>query len=912
MLTPNWTRYLHALSLVAIVVLASGAFWLLYSTYQRSVQEQGKFRENLTSIAAQFDYELLTLIDTLEQFSKPDSGVDHEQVMRRFDVLWSRTETTSSGEIGRYFLRFDGAKLTVENVRRTLETIEPSVANLNPVDRPGIKAITTTLRQLKAEVHAITIGASNLRSEEATERHREDAKAQMLLMIFLVGVLVTGSVVVGVLTTERYQLNELSKDLEKRVEERTAEYRAVNTALEKEIVERQGIEADLRNRETQLRQAQSMAKLGVFIWDDINARPLYYSQEFAALMGLSPAELMKTQARHDQILELIVPEDRKRYSTTVRQAEKDVSAYVVDFRMADGRGQIRHWRQSGEPVVDRHGRLHRTFGTVQDITDIKHREDALQESEWRYRALFEESALPLLEEDWREVKHYVDKLKADGAQDLETYLRVHPQHLHAAYHKADRHGVTDAVVKLFGAKDKRDFQAAFLQRAAVPSGLHGFACAICAFERGETSFDHESEEVARDGTKLRVRTKFVLPSRYRDDWSRVFETMEDVTEFRRAEERLVQSQKLEAVGQLTGGVAHDFNNLLAIIQGNAELLAEPAMGNRPERLDAIMQATQRGADLTQRLLSFSRRQSLRPVSFNMRRLVEGMLAMLDRTLGEEIEISADFAGGLENAFADPAQMENALVNLAINARDAMPLGGELVISCRNVDAVAVAGDWLLDVQADEFVMMSVSDSGIGMPPRVLSRAFEPFFTTKDVGHGSGLGLSMVYGFAKQSGGHVDLTSQRGAGTTVTLYLPRDTSSAPITVESNIVASPHGGGQRILLVEDDAQVRPAVREVLESLRYDVVAVANALEALEVLDASERFDVVLTDVVLPGGIDGVELVARIRGIDASQPVLFMSGYPDHAASLQQHLGAEDILLAKPFRRSQIAQVLNSILA
>jgi len=389
---------------------------------------------------------------------------------------------------------------------------------------------------------------------------------------------------------------------------------------------------------------------------------------------------------------------------------------------------------------------------------------------------------------------------------------------------------------------------------------------------------------------------------------------QDITEQKRAEEQLSQSQKMEAVGQLTGGVAHDFNNLLGVILGNLELADEDLGNQSPVKpyLASAMRATSRGAELTQRLLAFSRKQALRPQPVEANRLVRDMTDLLRRTLGETIEIETIRDAGLWTCVADPGQLENVVLNLAINARDAMPGGGKLTIEVANArldDEYAAAQE---DVRPGQYVLLAVTDTGTGMSPEVRQHAFEPFYTTKDAGEGSGLGLSMVYGFAKQSEGHVTIYSEVGVGTTVKLYLPRHYGAGEITREKTLAEEmPRAHGETVLVVEDDADLRTLVVVMLESLGYDVIETSTGKGALEILGRSSRVSLLLTDVVLPGGMSGRQIAEEADRRDPGLPILFMSGYSENAIIHQGRLDANVQLLQKPFRKADIAREVRKAL-
>jgi signal transduction histidine kinase/DNA-binding response OmpR family regulator len=386
----------------------------------------------------------------------------------------------------------------------------------------------------------------------------------------------------------------------------------------------------------------------------------------------------------------------------------------------------------------------------------------------------------------------------------------------------------------------------------------------------------------------------------------------DVTERVRAEQSLRNAQKMESIGQLTGGMAHDFNNLLQIISANLDLLVknEGDASKRAARLQSAVAAVERGARLTGQLLAFARRQALDPRSTNLGRMVHELTDLLRRTLGERIEVESMVAGGLWNTMVDRSQVENAILNLAINARDAMPDGGKLTIEVANAfldDTYAAAHS---EVAAGQYVMLAISDTGMGMPPDVIAKAFDPFFTTKPEGRGTGLGLSQVFGFVKQSGGHVKIYSEPGEGTTIKIYLPR--SKRPQDMQESLYEQPViGGTETILVVEDDDGVRAAVTDLLSELGYTVLKAANAEEALTILKAGAHVDLLFTDVVMPGNIPTRELARRARDGRPDLRVLFTSGYTQNAIVHNGKLDDDVFLLSKPYRKDDLARKLRSLL-
>ena len=386
----------------------------------------------------------------------------------------------------------------------------------------------------------------------------------------------------------------------------------------------------------------------------------------------------------------------------------------------------------------------------------------------------------------------------------------------------------------------------------------------------------------------------------------------DVTEQKSLEKQLRQMQRIDAVGQLTGGIAHDFNNLLAILIGNIELLREklPDNSDAIEMADEALGAASRGAELVRRLLAFARKQHLEPTALDLNKRLPDISTLLRRTLGENIQIDVVPGTGLWPALVDPTQVDDALVNLAINARDAMPNGGRLTIETSNV---VLDGDYAahhVEVTPGEYVMLAVSDTGTGMSAETIARAFEPFFTTKEEGRGTGLGLSQVYGWVKQSGGHIKLYSELGHGTTIKLYLPKAQVAADTAASAaDVGGHARGGNETILVVEDNSNVRRMVVRQLTELGYAVVEAEDGRSALETVQSGAHFDLLLTDVIMPGNITGYELAQKIRALRPRVRVLFTSGYTELAARNGQEIDGP--LLSKPYRKQDLDQSIRRLL-
>ena len=387
----------------------------------------------------------------------------------------------------------------------------------------------------------------------------------------------------------------------------------------------------------------------------------------------------------------------------------------------------------------------------------------------------------------------------------------------------------------------------------------------------------------------------------------------EITQRKEMEAQLRHSQKMQAVGQLTGGIAHDFNNLLTIVIGNLQLLGERVSGDAKARefLDDALWSARRGGDLTHRLLAFARKQPLKPAVIDLNAIVRDMTELLRRTLGAGIRIEEALAGELWPAFADRGELERALVNLAVNSRDAMHSAGTLMLQTRNAVLDAEYAAQYEEVTPGEYVLLVVTDTGAGMAPEIMQRVFEPFFTTKEVGQGSGLGLSMVYGFAKQSGGHISLYSQAGQGTSVKLYLPRAASLAAEGEQQAPAVVPQDFGNKlVLIVEDEARLRKVAVQMLGRLGLRSLQAETAKEALSLL-AGTHADVLFTDIELPGGMNGIELAKAAQTAHPHIKVLFTTGYAREAAL--QNLRPQDKVpwLFKPYSHVELARALKALL-
>lgn len=533
------------------------------------------------------------------------------------------------------------------------------------------------------------------------------------------------------------------------------------------------------------------------------------------------------------------------------------------------------------PVADKTGRYTHWVSVERDVTERKRAEEATRINQERFRMLAKATNDVIW--DWDLV---------EGAVWWNENL-----HAHFGYDPAEIEPGPESWMNRIHPEDKDRVLESI---DAVISG-------------SESHWQDEYRFLHVDGHPVQVVDRGFVIRDLQGNAIRMLGSMIDVSHQREMEGRLRQAQKLEAVGHLTGGVAHDFNNLLTIILGNAETLSEELSDKQQLRMLADMTATaaERGAELINRLLAFSRKQALEPRVLDVGSLIYGMESLLRRTLAENIDIEIVRGGGLWRVEIDAGQLESALLNLALNARDAMPGGGHLTIEITNA---ALDDDYVAsepEVKAGQYVLITVSDSGAGMPASVLNRVFEPFYTTKEIGKGSGLGLSMVYGYVKQSGGHIRIYSELGVGTSVKLYFPRVHKEADQHGLDRSGSAIVGGVEKILVVEDDPLVREHLVARLAGLGYKVVSSDTGPRALRLLEQTSDVDLLLTDIVLPGGMNGREVAEAARFIRPDLKVLFTSGYTENAIVHHGRLDVGVELLGKPYRREQLAAKVRKVL-
>jgi len=653
-------------------------------------------------------------------------------------------------------------------------------------------------------------------------------------------------------------------------------------------------------------------------WDwDIGEDRFIADAHFAQLHGIDPA--MAGQLPISDYLHGVHPEDRALIARSIKHCITHGTEYAEEYRLLQPDGQLRWVFARGRCYKDHHGRPIRFLGAALDLTERKNTEQALRQSQTELQLII--NAMPIL-------ISYVDReerFRLNNAAYLDWY-GLTPQELYGrtvrevlgdeAYALRAEHiaqALTGKPCCFSINTPHRDGSIRhalmnYLPRHGSDGAVNGFY--IFVIDETERKQTEEALRNLNETLEERVaaRTKQLAETNQR--------LQNEMFERERAEDALRHAQKMEAVGQLTGGIAHDFNNMLTGIIGSLDLMQRYIADGRTEEIgrftEAAVSSANRAAALTHRLLAFSRRQSLDRKPLNANDLIHSLEDLLRRTKGEHIELKLQLAEDVWPVSTDVSQLENALLNLVINARDAMPDGGELCIETANVYLDSSDISTLEPVKAGDYLMIAVSDNGTGMTPKVLAKAFDPFFTTKPIGQGTGLGLSMIYGFAQQSGGHVSLFSLPGQGTSVRLYLPRLHAVAEEDVLSPVIteAPPAIAGETVVLVEDDPAVRMLVLNLLKELGYHAHEAEDAKSALPLLESDMRVDLLVTDVGLPG-MNGRQLAEIARQHRPALKVLFMTGYAQMAAERQGFLEQGMDMVAKPFSIDLLANKIRTMI-
>ncbi|WP_167456066.1 PAS domain-containing protein [Methylobacterium currus] len=629
------------------------------------------------------------------------------------------------------------------------------------------------------------------------------------------------------------------------------------------------------------------------------------SADWSRLYQLSGGDFLAdtTSARADWIESYIPPEDRPALRAEIERAIRTKTSYSLEHRVYLADGSVGWASSRAVPVLDEHGRITEWYGAATDISERKAAEAATRDLTVSLgRQVADRTA---------ELRLYGDIVQSSAAPicafDTEYRLIAFNQAHIDAFHRifGRRVQIGEVFPDLFP-PDQSSVMRGFMARALTGE------CYTVTEPFGDPDLEKPTWEVSY--------------SPLRDGEGRVigaFHFAKDISDRLRAEaelastqEALRQSQKMEAVGQLTGGLAHDFNNLLAGISGSLELMQTRLGQGRFADVERYMAAAQgaakRAAALTHRLLAFSRRQTLDPRPTDVGQLAHGMHELIQRTVGPGITLDVVESPDAWPALVDPSQLENALLNLCLNARDAMPEGGRITVAVANrtLDARTARRH---DMPEGEYVRLRVTDTGTGMSPDVIARVFEPFFTTKPIGEGTGLGLSMIYGFAQQSGGQVRIASTLGEGTTVSLYLPRHVGAVPGEDETGTTAAlPRSAqGETVLVVDDEPTVRMLVTDILEDLGYTAIEAGDSAAGLKVLRSDVRIDLLVTDVGLPGGMNGRQMAEAARETRPDLKVLLITGYAETTILGDGTLGPGMAVLTKPFSIETMAARIRSII-
>jgi signal transduction histidine kinase/CheY-like chemotaxis protein len=544
---------------------------------------------------------------------------------------------------------------------------------------------------------------------------------------------------------------------------------------------------------------------------------------------------------------------------------------------------------------------------------LSRNEHTLRESEERYRTLFDHAPFAIWEQDFSAPIAYIDQLRASGITNLRAYFDANPDELARCIQLTRIVDVNETTLRMYHASSRDDLLAQ-LRQIGGQKDLTDQKEPILALASGATSFEREVVHRTLDGESLHLALRWAIVPGYERTCEKVLVSMVDISERRRLEQQLSQAQKLESIGRLAGGVAHDFNNILTAINGYAGLALETLAPGEPaaDDLREIQKASERAAALTRQLLIFARKQQIDPHVLDLNALVSSVEKLLRRLIGEDVDLRTMLAPNHTLVKADPSQIEQVLVNLIVNARDAMPHGGTLTIETATLALDEEYAREHVGVAPGPYALLAVTDTGTGMDEAVRLHIFEPFFTTKEHGKGTGLGLATCYGIVKQHGGHIWVYSEVSAGTTFKVYLPLASDSAAAEESPLTIEDLPRGGERVLLVEDEPAVRDLAARVLRGQGYTVVEASNGAEALELLrrGPAGQFDLLLTDMIMPR-LGGMALAQQIAADNPGLKLLFMSGYTDTTAEQSGLLAVGIPYLQKPFTPGALARRVRAVL-
>jgi PAS domain S-box-containing protein len=609
-----------------------------------------------------------------------------------------------------------------------------------------------------------------------------------------------------------------------------------------------------------------------------------------------------------QFINWVHPEDRDRMRDYWDPLFEGKAFHDEEYRLITRDGRVKWVSASWGPILDDLGRQVGVQGREREVTERHMAEETLHQGEQhrlneeRYRALFEDSPFPMWEEDFSQLKLYLAELKRGGGT-LRAHLTSHPEAAAECLRRVRVLDVNRAAREFYGAETKDELLGS-LDKIFDEPAWDNFREEIIELDANNSSYKAELQVRTIRGEERTV-SMIVSVAASPDDWSRVIVSFFDITDRRRLEDQVLQSQKLESLGRLAGGIAHDFNNLLMVVMGYAEMLLAESRGNESlvRGLNEIKSAGERGAELTGQLLAFSRKQVAHPRTLNLNALMRQSRNMLQRVIGEDVQLEISLAPDAWNIKIDRGQLHQVLMNLVVNAREAMPQGGSLSIATANVSGRPYPGD---------YVLLEVRDTGVGMDERTRRHMFEPFFTTKRNGKGTGLGMSTVFGVVTQAGGRIDVESEPGEGTVLRLYFPRDPSApaADFAVREPLPLTPMHG--RVLVVEDQAEVRAVTCAILHDLGLDVLEAASGEAALAITERdSGEIDLLLTDVIMPG-MNGRDLATRFAAKRPGARVIYMSGYTDRIMSPDALLDNSVAFLQKPFTPEDLARMVARVIS
>jgi PAS domain S-box-containing protein len=655
---------------------------------------------------------------------------------------------------------------------------------------------------------------------------------------------------------------------------RDAQGRVVGTVgVAVDYTDQEHAERELCDSQQLLAEAQALAHMGSFSWD-VAGNVLTWSRELYHIYGVDAATFKPSL---ETFVACVHPHDRALVRQQIDAALRTLQPFRFQERIVRPDGSVRRLSTQGRVIADAAQRPVRINGICFDITERHAAEQALRASEERYRSFFEDDLSGA----------FISK--PDGA-----LVACNP-----------------AFARVFGFTGVADALAANLNSLyPSPEARQEFVEKV----RRHRKLEHlELELRHRTGRPVHVVENAVGTFDDQGELVEIHGYLFDHTERKRLEEQFRQAQKMEAVGRLAGGVAHDFNNLLTAILGYSDLLLTGMPGDSPQRplVQEIVRASERAAELTRQLLAFSRRQVLRPLALDLNHIISGLARMLQLVLGEQTKLVLKLQPDLDSVTADPGQIEQVLMNLAVNARDAMPGGGQLEIATANVSLTEADCLRLGEQKPGPHVRLTVTDTGCGMPDEVKIRLFEPFFTTKGLGKGTGLGLATTYGIIKQTGGHIAVTSEVGRGSSFSILLPCNAPEQPSTQEDHDLQHAPRGIETLLLVEDDDGLRSLMRTILARQGYVVLEAPEGQEALTLAEHfTGRIHLLITDFVMPG-MDGKELANRLAGTRPDTRILFLSGYADHPSLWMDLLAAGAHYLLKPFTPEALARKVRETL-